>query len=181
MINLIPPSAQDQVRKEYWIRVISVWAVLLGSACVVVAIFNAPAYVLVSSQLSSYLQEYNQAALENESFKESERAVVRSNEIAALLARSDESLQFSEVMSHLESLTGSAVEITEFDFTRSGDTIQSIAISGEAESRLALSMFHEAIESDSLFQSASLPLSNLAKDKDIPFTITIVPRNNEQE
>jgi hypothetical protein len=47
---------------------------------------------------------------------------------------------------------------------------------GTADTRAHLSAFKNALEAHTLFKVASLPLSNLAKDKDIDFSITITPR-----
>lgn len=175
MINLIPPSAHTQVKREYWIRVISVWLVLIGTAFLIVALLNLPVYVLVRSQLSSYLQEYNQASDESESFKASEFEIQKSNEIAKLLAKADSVTPFSTIITELEALTSSGVKISDFSLSRQNGEISSISINGQASSRLALTQFKDAVEASPLFESVTLPLSNLAKDKDISFSITIVP------
>lgn len=154
---------------------VSVWTILIASACIVAVVINVPAYVLVKSQLESYLQEYNQATLETESFKESEKDVVQSNELATLLMKSD-ATQFSEEMLHLDAQTKNGVHIMQFVFER--DTI---IVTGRADSREALSVFQKTLEADPRFTSATLPLSNLAKDRDIPFSITLIPDNSKEQ
>lgn len=175
MINLIPPSAQSQVKKEYWIRVISVWLLLIGTAFFIVAILNAPVYVLIRSQLQSFLQEYNQANDESESFATSEATINKANEINTVLASSQSVTSFSTIIEELEKLTGPAVRITNFSLSRQEDAIATIVINGSADSRLSLSEFKDAIEESPLFETATLPLSNFAKDRDVPFSIDIVP------
>lgn len=176
MINLIPPDAQSQVKKEYWLRVVTVWVILIASACVVVVTLYVPVYVLVRSQLDAYLQAYTQASVESESFKDSEDAVERSNEIAELLSAANKALPFSTVMSELEQVSGNHnIAISEFVFTRDKGKLQPVVLKGTAVSRLDLTSFKDSVESHELFKSAELPLSNLAKDKDIIFSMTIIP------
>jgi hypothetical protein len=173
MINLIPPSAQKQVKHEYWIRVASVWMILIGSAFLVVSILMAPVYMLVTAQLKSFSFEYTQANIESQSFKDSETKIITSNEIASLLAKSEGTTAYTTIIKKLESLAGEDIIITDFDLSRKAGVISPVVISGEADSRLALTQFQDAIQGDEMFSGATLPISNLAKDRDIPFTITV--------
>jgi len=181
MINLIPPDAQKQVKREYKIRVASVWLYLLGSAFLIIAILYAPTYVLLRSQLSSFSEEYAQANTQDETFKELETAINAANETAKLLNTSSNMVLFSTIISELESLTTNGVDITNFMMSREGSVVNSIVINGDAVSRSSLSSFRDAIEASELFESATLPLSNFAKDRDIPFSITITLRKKTEQ
>lgn len=175
MINLIPFSAQKQVKREYWVRVVSVWMFLVGSGFLVVALLNTPVYVLVHSQLESYLNEYNQASDETQSFKTAQATITDANSTIALLGLSNTQTSFSGIIAKLESLTGSGITINTYQLIRTDGALGTITISGVADSRLSLSQFKDALQKDPLFSSATLPLSNLAKDVDIPFSISITP------
>jgi hypothetical protein len=176
MINLIPPGAQKQVKREYWLRVFTVWVILIASACVMIATLYMPVYVLVKSQLDAYLQAYTQASVESESFKDSEKAVEKANDIAELLSAANKALPFSTVIYELEEVSRQyKITITEFVLLRDDGKLQPIVLRGTALSRLDLTSFRDAVEAHELFKSVELPLSNLAKDKDITFSITIEP------
>jgi hypothetical protein len=176
MINLIPPGAQNQVKREYWLRVFTVWIILIASACMMIATLYMPVYVLVRSQLDAFLQAYTQASIESDSFKDSELAIEKANEIAKLLSEADKAISFSTVIFELEEVSQAhGVTITEFVLLREKGELQPIVLRGIALSRLDLTSFRDAIEAHELFKSAELPLSNLAKDKDITFGITIKP------
>ncbi len=177
MINLIPPSAKKQVRKEYWVRVFSVWMMLVASSFVIVAFLHMPTYVLIKSQLAVFANEFTEASVQNEAFKEAEATVVQSNQIATLLASDEKVTLFTTLIEVLETLAGSKVTINSFIFQRDNNTISPITISGQAYSRQSLVAFSEAIKTNKLFESAEIPLSNLAKDRDIPFTISVIPKN----
>lgn len=176
MINLIPPSAESNVKREYWIRVVSVWMILIASAFVIVAVLNGPVYVMIRGQLNAYQSEYNAASIENEVFKVSEDALKQANMVGTLLLASQKTTSFSSIIAELEALTGEDVVITEYLLSRTDNKLGPIVIKGEARSRLVLSSFQEVLEESELFEKAELPLSNLAKDREIPFSITITPQ-----
>lgn len=176
MINLIPPHAQKQVRREYWIRVVSVWGFLLGSALCISAIVYAPTYVLVRSQLQNFLQEYKEANDQNQAFKDSESVIIKANEVAKLLATSGDVVSFSEVIAEIEKTQKDGIIIKTFTLSRKDDGLNPIVITGEARSRSVLTEFRDALEINPLFKSATIPLSELAKDKDIQFSLTILPK-----
>lgn len=175
MINLIPPEAKKHVRNEYWVRVISVWLMLLGAGALMVGVLYVPVYVLIQSQLESYSSKYEVASSENSEFVAAEKEVQRANTVALLLSSKKESVKFSDLLETLESLSGPAVAINDFSFSRTEtEKVSNITIIGIAQSRQALVAFSQAIENDELFESAEIPISNLAKDSDIPFSIRIV-------
>lgn len=178
MINLIPPSALEQVKREYWIRVATVFLILISLALLIVAILNIPVFVLVRSQLDAFQTEYAQANLESESFQSSEDAVKQANDIATLLSRTQKDT-FTAIIAEIEGLAGDEIGITEITLSRNGTKLNPISVHGTAASRLAATTFQSALEEHPLFQNAVLPLSNLARDKDIAFTITIDPQVTE--
>ena len=181
MINLIPPDAQKQVQREYWIRVVSVWFFLLGTAFVLVALFYVPTYLLLQLQLTGYAAEYADVTSQTGEFKDAEVAIKHANEIAILLTNEKKEVLFSTIISEIEKITTEGITINSFALSRKGVDLNTIAVTGIAKTRANLSNFQSAIENNILFKSASLPLSNLTKDKDIPFSITITPKSSVKE
>jgi len=179
MINLIPPHAQASVKHEYWIRTASIWLILIGTACAVVTFFSLPVYVLVHSQLEAFAQEYEQVSLESESYAVSEQAIVKANETAILLASSRSNHSFTTIIEELELLSANDVALSEYSISQKNGDLAPITIKGVAASRLALTSFQARIEAHPLFAEAVLPLANLARDRDIAFTITIQPQTEE--
>lgn len=176
MTNLIPPDAQIQVKREYHLRVATVWLVLFSCALLIVAILNVPPYVLIRTQLEAFLTEYAQANLESESFKDSEREIVRANEIAQLLSQTNKYPSFSSIIAELENISGDTVSITEVGVSKTTEGLAPIVIQGTATTRLALTTFVENLEAHELFMNVELPLSNLARDRDITFNIKVTPQ-----
>ena len=179
MINLIPPHARKQVRIEYWVRVISVWVLLVTSAFVIIGLLLIPSLVLVRSQLQVYDGAYQTASDQNDVYKSLEKEVRDANNIAQQLMSTEGTPLFTELIEDVENIAKGKVTIQSISFQRNEQGIvEKINIMGNSESRVLLVAFRNAIEQHDAFSSAELPLSNLAKDKDIPFSIEIVVDNS---
>lgn len=175
MTNLIPPDAKRAVVIEYWIRVITVWFVLIGFALIAIAVLKIPTYVLVESQLRAFSGEYEKAINDSEQFEKAQEAITEANEIAELLTNSTDTVDLSSLITILDELSGTEVVINNFKFTKTDGEISAISVKGMAATRQSLATFSEDIEQQPLFSEAELPISNLAKDRDIGFSIDITP------
>ena len=179
MINLIPPHARKQVKVEYWIRVFSVWILLITAACTMFGLLLIPSIVLIQSQLHVYDGAYQTANDQNNIYEQLEQDVRIANEVAQQLSSIETFPLFTTVISDLESVAKDRVTLSSVSFTRNEeDVVEQIQIVGTANSRSLLVQFRDALESHVSFDSAELPLSSLAKDKDVPFSITILVSSN---
>ena len=59
------------------------------------------------------------------------------------------------------------------NLSRDGESVREISISGTAASRQALADFRNRLREEDGVESVDLPISNLAKDRDIPFELTV--------
>ncbi len=71
----------------------------------------------------------------------------------------------------------SAIRIDDLFYTARGKDEIKITVRGTARDRESLIEFEKKLESQKSFSSVDLPISNLAKEKDIDFTIGIVMKN----
>ena len=181
MTNLIPPDAHKLVKREYWIRVFSVWMLLIASAALTIVILTVPVFVLEKNQLSSYQNEYAEASEERATFEELELQIEKSMNMSKAILAIENQIRFTTVIDTLESIAGDGVTINKLELQRDDKEITSITVSGVAISRLVLANFVERLQATPEFMYAQLPLSNLAKDKDIPFTITIAKPKEEKK
>ena len=92
---------------------------------------------------------------------------------AILLNQGEVTLPPTRLITILDTLAGSAVELRLLGYTNVG-TSSTLAISGQAQNRQALATFRTAIEAHPYFYSADLPISSLIKDRDLLFTMTII-------
>ncbi len=173
MINLIPPSAEKLIIKEYWLRVLAVWLFLLGTGCLIVASLHLPTYALLRNELTSLREQVANNAAETASFDTGSAALATAMAEAALL-RSVGTSSAGHVLD-IEALTdiaGSDVVLSSFVFSKTDSTTM-VTLIGTARTRAALANFRDAIEADERFADAILPISSLIKDRNIDFTMTV--------
>jgi hypothetical protein len=140
-----------------------------------------PSLILVQAQLAVYNGEYQAASTQNSVYEKLEQDVQVANGIAEQLVTSDVDNIFSNTISEVEGIATGTVVLNSIAFIRTDTGVESVLITGEAASRSLLVQFRDTLEDSPLFESAALPLANLAKDKDVPFSITIIFSNQEQE
>jgi len=177
MINLIPTHARKDVKTEYWVRVVTVWLFLLAAAAGIVGLLLFPSYMLVQSGLSIFEDTYQDISQQNESYETLREEVRVGNGVANHIGRTEVTPVFIMIINELESLANTNVSLASYSFARTEGKVESISITGSAPSRASLAQFRDVLESHEFFDSAELPISNLAKDKDIPFNITIITSN----
>lgn len=177
MINLIPPDAHRRVVLEYWVRVVTVWSLLVAIGCSMVALFFVPTFVLIESQLHVYAQTATQASTQQSTFATLQSSVAQANTIAQQLASDNNTQLFSTYITDINSLSNANVVVQGIQMQRTKGAVQTIMVTGTATTRATLAAFRDSLEAFPAFKTADLPLSNLAKDKDITFTITVTVAN----
>lgn len=173
MINLIPPSAEKLIVKEYWLRVLAVWLFLFGTGCLIVASLHLPTYVLVRNELVSLREQVANNAAETASFDTGSAALAMAMEEARLLKSvGTSSAPHTLDMKALTDIAGDQVVLSSFVFSKT-DSATTVTLMGTARTRAALANFRDAIEADERFADAILPISSLIKDRNIDFIMTV--------
>ncbi|MCB9810661.1 MAG: hypothetical protein H6779_02425 [Candidatus Nomurabacteria bacterium] len=173
MINLIPPTAKKQITKEYWVRVISVWLFAVSVAGLLVAISLLPVYVLVTSQVGTYASSAKEVAAKVADYDLSASALTMAKRQSALLVELQQLEQFSSLMAAIDDLQGSMIIINDYEFLRAGMAVESVEVKGIADTREALVEFRDNLSALPEVKDVKLPISDLAKDKDIGFTLSV--------
>ncbi len=178
MINLIPTHARKTVKTEYLIRTASVWLILLGLAQVGVVILHIPVWVLLNSQHDLLLGTYPNAEAQAADVASAEATVTATNELARILSVVPTDPSLIALFELVDSYTTSQISLQRFSVVREDDAVVSkFVISGIAARREDLANFQATLKSEPRFSEVTLPISNLAKGEDLPFTIdvTVLP------
>lgn len=177
MINLIPPEAKKRVSKEYWLRVLSVWfisctAALIASVCILL-----PAYVLITIQIGAN-EGVSQAASEKVAeFESVTKELALTNQKSKAILDNTRFSPISPYVAMVRAHESEEVRVSQITVARSKDGFSPISVSGEADSRQALASFRDRLLSEPGVSGVDLPISNLAKDKEIQFNLTISIKN----
>lgn len=174
MINLIPPTARKAIVREYWVRVAAVTLLVLGLVTTLFAIFLVPSYVFVMLQLRAVADTYAEAAVGSATYDASAATIRESNTYVAQLESGFAPAPLTEYIEIIDTLVGSAVTLEEIQVRQDRDgVVEPISIVGVAETRADLASFRDRLEQHELFAEAILPFSNLAKDVNVDFSITV--------
>ena len=141
---------------------------------ILILTLQLPTFVLISSLEQALENQIDNAVAKQGAFSDLEDQVKHVNTLVDHLAeQADEGVQFSELIYELDAVAPQTVALTQFSMSRERGTVHQIEVVGAATTRTALANFRDAIEEHELFGEAELPISNLAKDRDIVFAMTI--------
>lgn len=159
--------------REYWTRVITVWVVLGGTACLIVTLLLLPTYLLLSIKTSVVKEQAVVATEKVASYDVSAIELQVANRQAQILLKETTYPSYSGLMAEFETIAGDGVVIKDFRFSQS-NTLGTITLSGLSETRENLANFRDNLESDTRFVKVDLPISNLIKDRDLLFSMTLI-------
>lgn len=173
MINLIPQSFKRSVAIEYWTRVLSVGLFIFSAILIASSLLLLPVYVRINSQINTFETAAKEAAERVSEYNLSSETLVKTGTKARLLLELRDEAKFSAIISLLQGMENSQVYIESIDLTRIDTNIAPIQLSGKAMTRQSLADFRTALLSRPEIDTVLLPISNLARDRDISFSVTI--------
>lgn len=173
MINLIPPSAKKSTLIEYWMRVVTAWFILFSIVLIAGAGILLPTYVLISSQVGVYEESAAAASEKVANYENVSEQLVQASQQAKLIVDEMTLPVFSGYIDMFEQLQGEGIQIESIEMSRDGLAISPIIIDGTASDRQTLASFRERLLEKEEIILVDLPISNLAKDSNIQFSLTV--------
>ncbi len=177
LTNLLPRSAKRALRRQYFVRLVTV---ALGLGVFVIAVHAAllvPTYLYAHAEAARQQAELDRIA---ESVSSAEEKEVK-NRIASV--QSD--IEYLGRLSALPTASGAihaillvphgGIRLSGFTYAGPDGTAAAakMTVSGTASTRDALRQYVDSLSSLPYVSSADLPISAYAKDSAIPFTITL--------
>lgn len=172
---LLPKDEMKALRREYRVR-LSI-AVLFFLSCAVALGIAA----LIPSYIYTHSQQIEVAVRKAEIEKnrkasgadQIEKDLAESQIIAEKIARETDSISNSSVIEKVISHRIPSISLSSFEVARAlgSTTPTKVIIQGKAQTREALLDFKKGLEGDSSFADIELPLSDLAKSKNITFAV----------
>lgn len=173
MINLIPQAAKKSLLTEYWIRTVTVWFLTWGVVLIAGVAVMLPSFLLLQFQVNAYEESAANADKKNADFESLTDELKKASNQAKVMS---EQLTFEKSSTYVALIRGfesSAISITNIGFTREEGVVTPLRVSGIASDRQALAAFREGLLASPQVAGVDLPISNLAKDKQIPFEMQI--------
>jgi len=175
MFKLLPQQEKKRLHKEYLARLFIVALTFIFCAQVIGIISLVPAFLLSKAKVDQITAE--QRALGQT--LEKERDVDLDEDIKKAKAQVDQ-LQLSTTTMATGKLFESiindrtaGIKIVSFNLDRRDGSQSSLVLNGTAITRDTLVLFQKTLEKEAMFSLVDLPVSDLAKSRDLTFSLRI--------
>lgn len=177
MLNLLPKNYKENVRGEYLRRLSIVVLIGLTLTDIFFLVAISPAYISISMR-KKIVEEANSSIKNSTNTKD--REMILSN-IKDLKSRLDTAGAISgdipsEFIDKALQLKGSGIYIQNISYTKKEGRQREVILAGVAASRLSLIDFSKRIKLSDWTLSSDIPLSNLASDKNINFSVSLISK-----
>lgn len=174
MVNVLPENLKKEIKSEYRLRflIICIFTVI----CLEIIFFLS----LIPSLINSSFKEKELIGQINNvndlSYNDSDTisSVIENTNIRLKIINSTVSYpEFIPILKNIITSKISGVKINEIFYTADNATSSTVSISGIANSRESLISFENILIKNGMFKSVDFPISNLAKDKNINFSMSM--------
>ena len=192
MINLLPETEKSLIQKEYHLRLIGLWLVFAFVATLVCLVLLTPSYILSYYQNTAELRAAATAA-GNTQGPNALAVLTSTNALVSVLAPATAAGTTTSPSDIIDLIVGDrgANTISSFSYSENAGgasggssaataptvTAPTITIQGIAKDRDSLLSMNQALQGESVFASVNLPISDLALDTNIPFSMTITVKS----
>ncbi|MFA6338604.1 MAG: PilN domain-containing protein [Candidatus Paceibacterota bacterium] len=175
MLYLLPNSQKVILNKEYTLRFIVVVFMFMFATFLIATFLLIPSYRLLTTTEDVILESKNMIlrSSSEKSNKNISLAISETKGLLTLLTSESENIKSTEVFEKILSSRPTGIRINTISFEEQKGGSSLVLINGISDNRSDLINFSQTLRKESGFSSVDLPISNLAKDKDIVFSITI--------
>jgi hypothetical protein len=186
MINLIPNKDKKQMAKGFYFRLIVLFLVMGIMSILIAFVAILPAYFF--SSVRSNLVDAKLEAQQREPVPLPDQetlGIIKDVDKKLSIIEKAESEKFVVTLSVINAIILKKlpeIKITDISYQKDPKNPSSkgqISIQGTAPSRETLLLFRRALEDDVNFKSVNLPISNFVKGSNILFSLSLVPRSND--
>lgn len=174
LTNLLPADRTRSLRRVYFVRLAVVSVLLIAGVAVVHGVLLLPSYLFVQHEVNERRTELALLSerLSGTEEKEVSARVEALGNDAEYLASLATSPKASAAVRAVISLPREGVRLLGFSFMTNAEGA-SMTVSGIAATRESLRRFEQTLAAQSYIETADLPISAYAKERDIPFMITL--------
>ena len=175
MRNLLLEKDKRALRKEYLLRVSIVALTFLFFLFVIGIIFLFPSY-FISWTKEDVIRDQLEITKRSIAVREQEAKVailIEAKEKLNLLTIRNDQLSTASLFEIIVRAKPEGVRLSGLLFREHKEAQNELVVEGVALQRETLLSFKNSLEENEFFEAVNLPISNLAPDKDIDFTIRI--------
>lgn len=175
MRNLLPEQNKKIIRREYFMRVLSIAFIFLFLTALLSSTFLLPAFFL-SIEKEKSVRESAEIVSKSVKFREQNSTdflLEEAERKLELLSSKNGGILVQDIVMKIVDEKPYGVSIYGISYMELTEGRSRITLTGVAGEREDMLSFRKYLERDGLFSSVRLPVSNFAKDKDIKFSIEI--------
>ena len=175
MINLLPIEEKKKTHRDYMFRLFTVILSAVSVSAIIGIITLLPSYFISDFQKRAAVNQAELIKKTNDDNQENVIAVLKeAQQKLEILSPEREKASLRTIFDTIISYRPNTIILTGLVYQKENEDKVTFTISGVANSREDLLVFSQNLKKDALFDAVELPVSNLAKDRDIKFTLTIV-------
>lgn len=175
MFNLLPTNLKLDIKKEYNLRRLIMFFTFVVAVQVSFLVFMFPTWLvsMYKEQIVKIEYEKMNQLLSDSNINPTTETIESINKKLNLINNSLAYVELRPMIDTVISQRNRTIFIDQFSFSSKNKDSAVLAIGGIANTRDALVSFVDRLEASGLFKKVDLPISNLAKDKDIDFTVEL--------
>lgn len=146
---------------------------LYGGVLVILSVALVPTYVLIGAQIKTSVLEARKLGEEDATFAAADIEVRMAKEVISQLNTSPQgTTPLTSVVKEVRSLAPDGVQFKNFVVVEEAGVVK-VHVQGQASTREELASFKNKLQESALFENAEVPIADLARDVDLPFTVTV--------
>ena len=178
MINLIPIEERKELKKYFFLRLLSVFLFMFGISFFIGIVLISPSYFYAYSKKNTVENK-----LENQQKEEmpkidqdAQKAINNLNEKLDLVEQlmGNKYVVSEKIFGEILSRKISGIKIKRIYYENNLSTGKTVVVDGIATNRETLLSFRRMFENSEVFKSVELPISNFVKGHNIEFSINLV-------
>lgn len=175
MFKLLPTQEKKKLEKEYRIRLCIVAFSFIFFIELIGAISLLPAFFLSTVKEKEVITEQLivSKVTEDEKDEKFDEEIKKVREQIQQLKIDEKEIAIAHVLNTVNKNKPTGVRLTSFNLVRNVGEESELRIIGIAQNRDSLVSFRDTLENESLFSGVELPISDLAKSKDISFSLNL--------
>ncbi len=183
MFNLLPEALKREIKSEYRKRWLVAVLTLLLFIQVSFLVFLLPSWTLSFSKEKEAVLLLEELGEGNTSQGAGSTAsiITETNLKLRIIDTVMKSPEAFPLIDAVISNRNTSIKLSDISYTSMGTSTATVTLSGVGATRDALVSFSKKLEETKLFKSVNLPVGNLAKDKDINFSINITVVKNDKK
>lgn len=184
-MNLLPQEEKEILKKGFRLRVFVLLNIFLAIFFLAASIFLFPSYFLAKEQLSIiYSLDTSIKPKDEDTIAKTLLVPTELENKMRFFDTNYRNKKAADVIAEAINLKNGGIKITSILFSKTPEGPESkvtLVISGRADKRDSLISFQSALKDSGKFQSVDVPVSSLAKDKDLPFSVDLIVSMEKNE